>query len=62
MQEHVEIDPHIDFGIGLDAALNVNKITKKVISDFVSRFNAGKLELDETLYSFIEEEDSEVDR
>ena len=62
VQEHVEIDPHIDFGIGLDAALNVNKITKKVISDFVNRFNSGTLELDETLYSFIEEEDSEVDR
>ena len=62
VQEHIELDPHIDYGVGLDAALNVDKITKKVISTFVTEYNAGRLELDETLYSFIEEEDSEEER
>ena len=60
VQEHLEIDPHLDFGIGLDVALNVQKIDKKIISRFVKDYNEGKLQLDDTLYTFVEEEDSEV--
>lgn len=62
VQEHIEIDPHLDFGIGLDAALNVQIINKKVISQFVKDYNSGTLQLDETLYTFVEEEDSEVEQ
>ncbi len=61
VQEHVEVDPHLDFGVGMDVALNVPKVDKKVISRFIEDYNSGKLELDETLYSFVEEEDNEVD-
>lgn len=61
VQEHVEIDPHLDYGIGLDAALNVQVIDKKVITKFVNDFNSGRLELDETMYTFLEEEDEEVE-
>lgn len=62
VQEHIEIDPHLDFGIGLDAALNVQEIDKKVISKFVKDYNAGTLQLDDTMYTFVEEEDSEVEK
>ena len=62
VQEHVELDPNVDFGIGLDAALNVDKITDKVIQGFVEQYNAGTLQLDDTLYTFAEEEDSEVEK
>lgn len=61
VQEHVELDPHLDFGVGLDAALNVQTIDDKVISRFVKQYNDGSLSLDDTMYSFIEEEDSEVE-
>ncbi|EMR00950.1 hypothetical protein [Cesiribacter andamanensis] len=57
VQEHVYLDPNLDFGVGLDAALNVDTITPKVISRFIEQFNADTLELDETLYSFVEEEE-----
>lgn len=61
VQEHVELDSNVDFGVGVDIGLNVDKVNKKVISNFVKEFNAGTLKLDETLYSFVEEEDSEID-
>jgi hypothetical protein len=52
VKEHVEVDPHIDFGIGLDAGLNVEKISSKVIEKFIKDFNEDTLSLDRTLYSF----------
>ena len=52
VREHVEIDPHVEFGIGLDAGLNVEKITSKVIGKFIKDFNEDTLSLDKTLYSF----------
>lgn len=61
VQEHVELDPNVDFGVGLDAALNVDKVSDKVIQRFVEQYNAGTLQLDDTLYTFAEEEDSEVE-
>lgn len=62
VQEHVELDPNVDFGLGLDAALNVERVNDKVIQRFVEQYNAGTLRLDDTLYTFSEEEDSEVER
>lgn len=61
VQEHVEKDTNLDFGIGLDVALNVNAIDEQVISRFVKQYNEGTLSLDKTLYSFVEEEDPEVE-
>ena len=52
VKEHVEIDPNIDFGVGLDAGLNVNNITHDVVTRFISDFNEDNLTLDDTLYSF----------
>jgi hypothetical protein len=60
VKEHVEYDPNLDFGVGLDVALNVDEVDDKVIRKFVKDFNEGTLELDETLYSF-QTEDEESD-
>ena len=57
VQEFVDIDTNHDFGIGLDAALNVEEINEKVIKKFIQEFNDDTLVLDETLYSFQTEED-----
>lgn len=57
VQEFVDIDTNHDFGIGLDAALNVEFIDEKVISKFVKEFNDDTLKLDDTLYSFQSEEE-----
>ncbi|MDQ3392700.1 MAG: hypothetical protein M3512_01095 [Bacteroidota bacterium] len=61
VQEHIEVDPEIEFGIGLDAGLNAETITDEVIENFVSKYNEGTLKLDKTLYSFEvqENDDSE---
>ena len=50
--EFVETDTGFDFGIGIDAALNVEEITVEIIEKFISDFNNGTLNLDKTLYSF----------
>ena len=50
--EHVELDSNLDFGIGLDVALNVEGIDSEVISNFVEQYNDDSLELDKTAYSF----------
>lgn len=59
--EHVEIDPHIDYGIGLDIGLNVEKITPKIIEKFIKDFNEETLKSDKTLYSFQTEDDDDVE-
>ena len=57
VQEHLYLDPNVDFGVGLDAGLHVDEITPAVISKFVKDYNEDKIELDETLYTFEEEEE-----
>lgn len=52
VKEHVDLDTTHEFGIGVDAGLNVERITAELISSFVSDFNADTLHLDESLYSF----------
>ncbi len=52
VSEFVETDFEFDFGIGIDAALNVEEITVEVIEKFIVDFNNGTLNLDKTLYSF----------
>lgn len=57
VQEHVEVDLESDYGIALDVCLNVEEITDEVIENFIRNFNANTLSLDNTLYSFMSEED-----
>lgn len=57
VKEHVELDPNIDFGVGLDAGLNVGSINQEVVAKFIADFNEDNLRLDDTLYSFQMEED-----
>jgi hypothetical protein len=57
VQEFVDIDTHHDYGIGLDASLNVDEIDAKVISKFIQEFNDDTLTLDDTLYSFMTEDE-----
>ena len=57
VQEHIEIDHNLDFGIGLDVGLNVEKITDEVVENFIAKFNDDSLSLDETWYSFQMEQD-----
>jgi hypothetical protein len=52
VKEHVELDPHTDFGVSLDVGLHVEKITPREIEKFIKDFNEDTLDLDETLYSF----------
>jgi hypothetical protein len=52
VKEHVDMDPHAEFGVSLDAGLHVEKITPKVIEKFIKDFNEDALQLDETLYFF----------
>ena len=59
VKEHVELDPNVNFGVGLDAGLNVDKISKEVITKFVKNYNDDSLKLDDTLYAF-QTEDEEL--
>lgn len=52
VQEHVEVDTHADFGIGLDIGLHIEKISDQTIENFIQQFNSGSLELDKTLYTY----------
>ncbi|MDH5366079.1 MAG: hypothetical protein OEW67_03775 [Cyclobacteriaceae bacterium] len=52
VQEHIEFDMHLNFGVGVDACINVEKIDNEVIEKFIKDFNEDTLRLDKTLYSF----------
>ena len=52
VREHIETDETFDYGIGLEVGLNKTEINDKTINDFILRFNAGRIQLDPTLYSF----------
>ncbi len=59
VQEFVDLDTHHDFGIGLDAALNIESIDDKILDKFVTSFNNDTLKLDDTFYTFESEEEEE---
>lgn len=59
VQEFVDIDTHHDYGIGLDAALNVEEINEKIIAKFIEDYNNDTLRLDETFYTFESEDEEE---
>jgi len=52
VMEHVDLDLSHEFGIGVDAGLNIEKVTPEIIQRFIADFNADNLKLDESLYSF----------
>lgn len=52
VKEHVETDDEFEYGVGLEVGLNKSEINEKVINDFIIRFNSGRLQLDNTLFSF----------
>lgn len=60
VQEFIDIDTNHEYGIGVDAALNVEEVTKDTIARFVKEFNEDTIQLDDTLYSF-QSEDEEMD-
>jgi len=57
VQEHLEFDEEMNFGIGLNVGLNTKKITSVIINDFIKEFIRGTLTLDNTHYSFENEND-----
>jgi hypothetical protein len=57
VKEHIETDDKFEYGIGLEVGLNKSEINEKVINDFIIRFNAGRIQLDNTLYSFTAEDE-----
>jgi hypothetical protein len=57
VQEHVDIDDSIDFGVALDIGLNVETVSDRVIEQFIKNYNDDNLKLDPTLYSFVNEEE-----
>ena len=59
VSEHYEFDTDFEYGVGLEVCLNVEKITSDVIENFIKRFNDGTLKLDNTLYSFVTEDEDE---
>jgi hypothetical protein len=61
VQEFIDLDTLHDFGIGLDAALNVDVIDEEVISKFVKEFNEDTIVLDDTLYAFQSEVEEDYD-
>jgi hypothetical protein len=61
VKEEIEVDENFEYGLGLEVRLNVDEITEDIIENFIKKFNAGNLDLDPTLYSFITEDDDEED-
>ncbi|MCE6987895.1 hypothetical protein [Dyadobacter sp. CY323] len=59
VREHVETDDKFEYGVGLEVGLNKTEITDKVIDEFIAVFNAGRVQLDPTLYSFTGSEEQD---
>ncbi|MGB3619172.1 MAG: hypothetical protein WBA12_13725 [Catalinimonas sp.] len=52
VQEYVSVDTSFDYGIGIEACLNVEEITPDVIEGFIADHNADQVKLDDTYYAF----------
>jgi hypothetical protein len=61
VQEFVQIDNTVEFGVSIDACLNIEEVTDEAITKFVNDFNSGKLKLDDSEYSFSNFEEEEED-
>ncbi len=61
VKEHIDLDTEFEYGIGLEACLNVEAVTEEVIEKFVTEFNNGTLKLDPTMYSFQSDEEDDFE-
>lgn len=59
VREEVVLDTDFEYGIGLEASLNVDEITEEVIDEFVKDYTSGNLKLDPTYYSFRHDDEDE---
>lgn len=59
--ESVSYDESFEYGVGMEAYLNVPEINEEVLLRFISDFNSGNLKLDPVRYSFESEDDEEED-
>lgn len=59
--ESVTFDESFDYGVGMEAYLNVAEINEEVLLKFINDFNGGHLKLDPVRYSFESEDDEEED-
>lgn len=60
VQEHIELDPNLDFGVGLDAGLHVDVVDDEVITKFIKAYNDDTIKLDDTHYSFQSDDEIEA--
>ena len=58
VQEFVEVDSSVEYGIGINVCLNLLEITDEDISAFVKGYTEDTLKLDTTSYSFDFDEDA----
>ncbi len=58
--ESVSFDDNFEYGLGMEAYLNLPEITEETIEKFISDYNNGNLKLDPVRYSF-ESEDDEME-
>lgn len=59
--ESVTFDESFDYGVGMEAYLNVAEINEEVLLKFINDFNGSHLKLDPVRYSFESEDDEEED-
>jgi len=52
VKEHIDLELDDDLGVSLDIGLNIERIDESFIEEFIIQYNAGKIELDPTLYTF----------
>lgn len=52
VKEHVDLDLDHDCGIGLDVSLHLDQVSPSIIETFIQDFNADRLVLDPSLYSY----------
>lgn len=57
--EKLVIDTSFEFGVGIEACLNVEEVNDETITNFVNAFNNGTFKVDDTLRSFHYSDDEE---
>lgn len=56
VNEYIDFDDSVQYGVGLDVCLKVTEVTDDVIAKFISDFNKGSFKLDPKEYIFKIEE------
>ncbi|MCC5945627.1 MAG: hypothetical protein JJT94_11885 [Bernardetiaceae bacterium] len=52
VNEYINFDETVEYGIGMDICLNVKEVTDAVIEKFITQFNKGTFKADSELRSF----------